>query len=95
MQLSNLVTVLAVAMTATALPSAGVVAPRTGHPVTETECINNNHKPVCCAGLLGSLLCLINLLGDNCSANQYCCNIEGDHGHSLINIDLDLCVDIL
>lgn len=79
MQLSNLATVLAIAATARALPSAGAITPRTGDPVTRAECINNNNTPVCCAGLLGSILCLINLLGDSCSADQYCCTVEGDH----------------
>ncbi|KXX76974.1 hypothetical protein MMYC01_207149 [Madurella mycetomatis] len=97
MQLSNLVTALAVAATARALPSAGAITPRTGEPVTYAECINNNQKPLCCSGLIGSLLCIINLLGDSCSADQFCCTVEGDHGAALINVDIDLlnCVDIL
>jgi hypothetical protein len=67
MQLSNLFTILAVAMTATALPAADkseAVAPR-----TDSHC-NNNQKFVCCNGILG---CAVSILGLGCGGQSYCC----------------------
>jgi hypothetical protein len=67
MQFSNIFTLLAVAMTATALPAAdnsNAVAPRTGG-----SC-HTHQKQVCCNGIL---TCLVTILGASCSGKTYCC----------------------
>lgn len=81
MQLTNLVTALAIAATtATALPAAegrsaaglDLLAPRTGGGHDGSLC-NNNQQPVCCNGLLGILGCAVGILGNNCEGASYCC----------------------
>ncbi|KAK4131284.1 hypothetical protein BT67DRAFT_160468 [Trichocladium antarcticum] len=86
MQLSNLFTILALAMTATALPAAeGAVEARTGGGGgdgggNDQSSCNNNQQNVCCVngGLLGGLLnlsCTVSLLTGtgNCNGGTYCC----------------------
>lgn len=75
MQLSNIITALAFAMTATALPAAenvNLLAERTNNP--QPTCQNGNQQPVCCNGLLGLLGCAVNVLGGTCSGSSYCCS---------------------
>lgn len=75
MQLSNIITALALAMTATALPAAenvNLLAERTNNP--QPTCQNGNQQPVCCNGLLGLLGCAVNVLGGTCSGSSYCCS---------------------
>ena len=75
MQLTNLATLLALAMTATALPAAenvDLLVPRTNNP--QPTCQNGNQQPVCCNGLLGLLGCAVNVLGGACSGSSYCCS---------------------
>jgi hypothetical protein len=64
MQFTSLFTILAVAMTASALPSE--VAPRFGDI---TSCSSQSAN-VCCDGLAS---CLITALGKNCEGSSYCC----------------------
>ena len=77
MQFSNLVTALALAITATALPAgenADTLAPRTEKPVPSCT---NNQQPVCCDSIipiLGDILCSISILGGTCEGSTYCCS---------------------
>ncbi|KAK4035103.1 hypothetical protein C8A01DRAFT_38438 [Parachaetomium inaequale] len=96
MQFSNLFTVLALAMTASALPAAetvGKLAPRTDHPVPSCS---NNQQPVCCGGLLFDLLgiCSVSILGGTCSGSSTCCTTNAAP-NTLVNIQLLNCLDIL
>jgi hypothetical protein len=76
MQFSNIATVLALAMTASALPAAESVDKLTAR--TEPSC-SNNQQLVCCNGLLGLLgLCNIAVLGTSCEGgSSYCCSTNG------------------
>jgi hypothetical protein len=77
MQFSHLFTAVALAMTATALPTGENVdklAPRTD-PVPVPTC-NNNQQPVCCNSLipiLGQILCSVSVLGGTCEGSARCC----------------------
>lgn len=85
MRITSLVTIVAAALTATALPAPAamdILAPRHGgggggddkKPVP--GCSNDN-KPVCCqAGLLGLLECTVALLGGICEGSAYCCKTD-------------------
>ncbi len=71
MQFKNIVSVLALAMTAAALPAAESIDPRT-NPVQ--DCSNNDQRPVCCGKtLLGVLECSVSILGSVCKGTSYCC----------------------
>ena len=77
MQLSQLFTTLALAMTASALPAGENVdklAPRTEQPVPSCT---NNQQPVCCNSILpvlGNILCAVSVLGGTCEGSTYCCS---------------------
>lgn len=68
MQFTSLFTMLAVAMTASALPSEA--APR-GNNVGSCNSIAQN---TCCNGLLD---CLITVVGETCKGEAYCCDTSG------------------
>ncbi|KAK4237131.1 hypothetical protein C8A03DRAFT_34946 [Achaetomium macrosporum] len=92
MQLTNLFTVAALAMTASALPAAenvDILAKRT----TPAPTCSNNNQPVCCNGLLGVLLCAVSVVGGNCEGSSYCCETNAPVG-SLINLQLLNCVHV-
>ncbi|KAJ4291253.1 hypothetical protein N0V88_006254 [Collariella sp. IMI 366227] len=90
MQFKTLITALAVAMTASAMPagSADAVEAR-----TEPSVCNNNQKSVCCNGLLGLLGCTVGILGGNCNGEAYCCQTNAPLG-SLINVQLLNCLHL-
>jgi len=75
MQFTSIISVLALAMTAAALPAAeniDLLAPRTNNPAP--ACTNNDQRPVCCTGLFGILGCAVNILGGPCQGSSYCCS---------------------
>ncbi|OAQ62798.1 fungal hydrophobin domain-containing protein [Pochonia chlamydosporia 170] len=78
--------VLALAATAVAVPTGDH-----GGNNPPSQC-NNNGNYVCCNGLLGGLLCIVDVLGNSCSGGSYCCKSAPQGG--LINIGLD-CLKIL
>ncbi|KAK3305926.1 uncharacterized protein B0T15DRAFT_502952 [Chaetomium strumarium] len=96
MQFSNLFTVLALAMTATALPAAenvDVLAERTDTP-PPAKC-NSSSTNVCCqGGILGNILCAVSILGGSCTGQAYCCQTDAPAG-VLINIQLLNCVKLI
>jgi hypothetical protein len=69
MQFTSLFTILAVAMTASALP-AEQVAPRAANQVASC---NNVQSQVCCDGVVG---CTLNVLGTTCDGGSYCCDSD-------------------
>ncbi|KAG5983799.1 hypothetical protein E4U55_007114 [Claviceps digitariae] len=74
--------ILALAATVIAAPTGS-----TGGDVCSNHPENTNY--VCCqGGLLGGILCNINLLGNNCGGGSYCCASAPSTG-GLINIGLD------
>lgn len=78
MQFSNVFTVLALAMTAAALPAVenvDVVARTNSNPNPPSTC-NNNQKNVCCNSVLGILGCAVNVLGGSCTGSSYCCTTD-------------------
>ncbi|KAK3898430.1 hypothetical protein C8A05DRAFT_37973 [Staphylotrichum tortipilum] len=94
MQFTNIISVLALAMTAAALPAAeniDLLAPRTNDPAP--ACTNNDQRPVCCNGLYGILSCSVNILGSPCEGSSYCCSTSAGHG-TFINIQLLNCLKI-
>jgi hypothetical protein len=86
MQFTSLFTILAVAMTASALPSE--VAPRLGGI---TSCSSQSAN-VCCNGLAAD--CLVTLLGKNCDGSSYCCETNAVQG-GLVNVNALNCVKVL
>lgn len=56
-----------------ALAATAAAVPTYGPPASEGKCNNNNPKYVCCDGLLGGILCNVNILGNNCAGGSYCC----------------------
>ncbi|KAH6640639.1 hypothetical protein F5144DRAFT_590072 [Chaetomium tenue] len=85
MQFTSLFTILAVAMTASALPSE--VAPRLGGI---TSCSSQSAN-VCCNGLAS---CLVTVVGKNCDGSSYCCETNAVQG-GLVNVDALNCVKVL
>ena len=68
MQFTSLFTILAVAMTASALPSE--VAAR----ANQIASCNSVAQNTCCNGLLD---CLITVVGETCKGEAYCCDTSG------------------
>ena len=68
MQFTSLFTILAVAMTASALPSE--VAPR----ANQIGSCNSQTQNACCDGLAG---CLVVIAGSACKGEAYCCDASG------------------
>ncbi|KAK4101161.1 hypothetical protein N658DRAFT_496453 [Parathielavia hyrcaniae] len=92
MQFSNIFTVLALAMTATALPAADVAARH------DSKTCNNEQKSVCCnGGLLGGIGCTVGVLsiltGDTCQGSAYCCETQAAAG-AIVNINALNCVKV-
>ncbi|KAH6851058.1 hypothetical protein B0I37DRAFT_429511 [Chaetomium sp. MPI-CAGE-AT-0009] len=85
MQFTSLFTILAVAMTASALPAE--VAPRLGG-ITSCSAQSAN---VCCNGLAS---CLVTALGKNCDGSSYCCETTAPQG-GLVNVNALNCVKLL
>lgn len=73
MQLTSLFTLLAVAMTASALPSLETPTRRSekGGGSGEGDTCTNETANVCCTG--GILACLVNVAGP-CTGSSYCCS---------------------
>jgi hypothetical protein len=79
MQFSNLFTILALAMTATALPAAeeadNILAPRTGGGANQCSATNSgNRKTVCCNGFLN---CVVAINTCNSDQSVWCCKNAG------------------
>ncbi|KAK3390706.1 hypothetical protein B0H63DRAFT_519917 [Podospora didyma] len=97
MQLTNIFTVLAVAMTAAAAP-ADVVA-RTGGGGGGgggTAPCSINNQPVCCTSVIDIieiLTCSVNVLGGTCAGQSYCCETNAAPG-TLVNIQALNCVNV-
>ncbi|KAG5990485.1 hypothetical protein E4U52_004528 [Claviceps spartinae] len=73
--------------------AATVIAIPTGGGDNSYSCNNDHPNYVCCqGGLLGGILCNINLLGNNCGGGSYCCKSAPQTG--LINIGLE-CIKLL
>lgn len=71
MQFTSIFTLLAVAMTAAALPSGDMVAARGGGG-GETNICSSQTANVCCNGL--ALNCVLTgVLGQTCQGSSYCC----------------------
>jgi hypothetical protein len=71
-----IISILSVALTATAAPAMdSVLEERTGGGGgTTTTCSAKGYKQVCCnSGLLG---CLVQILGSHCSQQAYCCKTD-------------------
>ncbi|KAG6025659.1 hypothetical protein E4U41_001488 [Claviceps citrina] len=79
-----------------ALVATVTAAPTGGENVG--QCNNINPHYVCCegGGLLGGLLCNINLLGlgGSCNGGSYCCESEAPQS-GIINLNLLNCVKLL
>ncbi|KAL2118813.1 hypothetical protein VTJ04DRAFT_5772 [Mycothermus thermophilus] len=97
MQFRNVVTVLALAMTATAMPAAHSIAEAEGMVLDHSQrsdttiTCSSNSQPVCCINkaqcfsLLGNVLAL--LLGQGvCKGGSYCCE-SNNIQNGLININ--------
>ncbi|KAG5972499.1 hypothetical protein E4U58_006501 [Claviceps cyperi] len=70
-----------------------VIAIPTGGGDNSNSCNNDHPNYVCCqGGLLGGILCNLNLLGNNCGGGSYCCKSAPQTG--LINIGLE-CIKLL
>ncbi|KAJ4329268.1 hypothetical protein N0V84_000161 [Fusarium piperis] len=69
--------------------AASVCATPTGGQ-TGGSC-NASTKQVCCNGLLN---CAVQLVGQNCDGNAYCCKTDAP-ANALVNIALLNCVDLL
>lgn len=79
-----IVSILSVALTATAAPAMdAVLEERTGGGGgTTTTCSAKGYKQVCCnSGLLG---CLVQILGAHCSQQAYCCKTDASTVSSLL-----------
>ncbi len=68
MQFSSVFTILAVAMTASAIPSGG----KGGGGSTEINACSSKTANVCCGSTV--LGCLITLIGKECAGESYCCD---------------------
>ncbi|KAL2126503.1 hypothetical protein VTI74DRAFT_792 [Chaetomium olivicolor] len=93
MQFTNIIAALALAMTASAIPTYG----GNSNPDTSIVCSNNN-QPVCCnGGLLGGILCTVAALGGNlggsCEGSSYCCDTSAAPG-TFINIQALNCLKV-
>ncbi|GAB1313396.1 hypothetical protein MFIFM68171_03606 [Madurella fahalii] len=91
MQLTTVVSVLAVAMTAAAAPTGG-------DTTTTVNYCSNQQTQYCCNSLLSctSVDVLAELLGGsaNCQGESYCCENNGNQ-YGIINLDLLNCNRIL
>ncbi|KAK3293139.1 uncharacterized protein B0H64DRAFT_444428 [Chaetomium fimeti] len=94
MQFPYLFTALALAMTASALPTGenvDTLAPRTyGTPAASCT---NNQQSVCCNGPLGALSCAVTVLGSTCGGQSYCCETNAAPG-TVVNVQLLNCVKV-
>ncbi|KAI5919136.1 hypothetical protein F4810DRAFT_688508 [Camillea tinctor] len=61
-------------------------------PAPASSC-SNTQAQVCCSGLL-ELNCLVQLIGNQCSGQAYCCDTSAAAG-SLINIQALNCISLL
>ncbi|KAK3904908.1 hypothetical protein C8A05DRAFT_13260 [Staphylotrichum tortipilum] len=85
MQFSSLFTLLAVAMTASAVPSGH------GGGSAEINACSSKTANVCCGGLLG---CVITLVGKECEGSSYCCDTTAPQG-GVIDVNALNCVKLL
>ncbi|KAJ5819326.1 hypothetical protein N7474_004917 [Penicillium riverlandense] len=60
-------------------------------PMSAASCSSSGNKQVCCDGVAN---CLVQVIGDTCSANAYCCKTDAESGNG-INLDLLNCVKLL
>ncbi|KAK4139423.1 uncharacterized protein C8A04DRAFT_33105 [Dichotomopilus funicola] len=93
MQITSLFTLLAVAMTASALPSFETPARRgggEGEKGADNQCTNETAN-VCCSG--GILECVVNIAGP-CNGQAYCCKEDKLKGTTLADVDLS-CLKVL
>ncbi|KAK3997035.1 hypothetical protein QBC44DRAFT_106423 [Cladorrhinum sp. PSN332] len=95
MQFVAIFTVLALAMSTTALPASEspALAIRTGSQTP--TCSNSGQSPVCCdgnavisIGLVTIPLCSIAVAGSSCSGKSACCNVEGNSGNNVVNVEI-------
>ncbi|CCE34646.1 hypothetical protein E4U22_005922 [Claviceps purpurea] len=76
-----------------ALAATVIAIPTGGGGDSSGSCNNDHPNYVCCqGGLLGGILCNLNLLGTNCGGGSYCCKSAPQTG--LINIGLE-CIKLL
>ncbi|KAK4222224.1 hypothetical protein QBC38DRAFT_490407 [Podospora fimiseda] len=107
MQFTTIFTVLAMAMTAIALPATSenpALAVRTS---TTPTCSTSGQNPVCCSDtqttivniikIIGGIgipipitipICAVAIAGSTCSGKSACCNVQGDSGNSVIDVDI-------
>ncbi|KAJ4253471.1 hypothetical protein NW762_010629 [Fusarium torreyae] len=89
MKFTTIASVLALAATAVAAP-ADVEARTGGGGGGSTTTCSANNKQVCCNGLS----CLVQVLGNTCSGDAYCCKTDAPAG-TLVNVALLNCVKLL
>ncbi|KAI4870583.1 hypothetical protein F4820DRAFT_218229 [Hypoxylon rubiginosum] len=87
MQFGTITTLFALAAVAIAAPSE--VVARTDSP----SCTNNQQEQVCCTSVLGVLSCLVQILGQTCTSQTYCCDTTAPTG-TLVNIQALNCIKI-
>ncbi|KAK0634543.1 hypothetical protein B0T17DRAFT_513601 [Bombardia bombarda] len=93
MQITNIFTILAVAMTAAAAPAEMVARTGGGGSTTPGTC-STNEQPVCCNSIgLDLLLCAVNVLGGSCSGTTFCCSTNAAPG-TVVNVQLLNCVSL-
>ncbi|KAL2132389.1 hypothetical protein VTI74DRAFT_3866 [Chaetomium olivicolor] len=81
MQFSTIFTVLAAAMTASAIPHANLAVRGGGN---EVNVCSTKSTQVCCNGVLQ---CLITAVGANCQADAYCCESGDAVQGGLLNLN--------
>ncbi|KAL2195932.1 hypothetical protein P885DRAFT_61699 [Corynascus similis CBS 632.67] len=96
MQLTRIFTILAIAMTGSALPTASeaiTASDKEPHKmpgkVSLEYCSKNKLSTVCCNNdlLLG---CTIPILAGQCDNNLFCCDLSNQSTGNLIDLDLNL-----
>ncbi|KAI0008463.1 hypothetical protein F4779DRAFT_618567 [Xylariaceae sp. FL0662B] len=98
MQLTTAITTL-FALTATVIAAPAEIEVRGGGGSTPTptpapttgSCSASSQAQVCCDTLL--LNCLVQLIGETCTTNAYCCSTDEPAG-TLINLSLLNCVQL-
>ncbi|KAK4159714.1 hypothetical protein QBC43DRAFT_123476 [Cladorrhinum sp. PSN259] len=99
MQFSAVFTILAMAMTTVALPTASENPVLAGRTSTTPACSNSGQNPVCCSAtdtipiLIGLIpitipVCNIAIAGSTCSGKSACCTVSGNSGDSVIDINI-------
>ncbi|OTB03478.1 hypothetical protein M426DRAFT_321837 [Hypoxylon sp. CI-4A] len=76
-----------------ALATVAIAAPTEIEARTEGSCTNEQPNQICCS--VGLLSCVLQVLGQTCGGQAYCCNNNVLGNGGLINVDLLNCAQIL